>query len=581
MNNIVPAQTLPSTIGSLLSLIWRQTDRLLRMRVFGTLLLTLAVASLNATSPLLYKKLVDWFAKGEAARSLGFPLKLVAAYLLIVAISRTCAELRWIVYGGFEQRVQHRLLLLLFDHVHSLSLRYHLERKTGGLQQVLFNALLGYRFILFNSLMVILPLLLYVILVSSVLAISYPIAFVLIMLLMCTLYILSLFLGVERQRLLQRSANSAFEDASARTADSYLNFETIKLFGCERIIRGGLDEAVGRGQRNFVQFYLLRTLTGFAQSFWLMLWLAATVTLAALYVRQGVMTVGDFVLVNAYTLQLWIPLDFLGLSYREIRMGQTNLERMFSLLGERTEIADRADAFEFPIGRADLGFENVAFFYDPKRPILRGVSFSVPQGRMVAIVGPSGAGKSTIARLTFRFYDVCSGRITVNGAPIEAFTLKSLRAAIAVVPQDTVLFNDTIAHNIGIARDGCSPSDIEDAARTAEIHDFIVSLPDGYRTIVGERGLKLSGGQKQRVAIARAVLKRASLLIFDEATSALDSETEHAIQRNLRTAFGGITTLIITHRLSTIIHADEIVVLNEGRVVERGRHGDLLSAAGL
>jgi ATP-binding cassette, subfamily B, heavy metal transporter len=323
MHDFVSAQALPpSTIGSLLSLVWRQTDRLLRVCVFSTMLLTLAMASLNATAPLLYKNLVDWFAKADAARSLEFPLKLVAAYLAMVVISRACAELRWALYGGFEQRVQHRLLL-------------------------------------------------------------------------------------------------------------------------------------------------------------------------------------------------------------------------------------------------------------------RGVSFSVPQGRTVAIAGPSGAGKSTIARLAFRFYDACSGRITVNGAPIEAFTLKSLRAAIAVVPQDTVLFNDTIAHNIGIARDGCSASDIEGAARTAEIHDFILALPDGYQTVVGERGLKLSGGQKQRVAIARAVLKRASLLIFDEATSALDSETEHAIQRNLRSAFGGITTLIITHRLSTIIDADEIVVLNEGCVVERGRHGELLSLAGL
>jgi ATP-binding cassette subfamily B protein len=545
------------------------------------MLVTLAMASLNATAPLFYKHLVDWLTAEGGARSSEFPWWLVGSYLVIIVLARTCAELRWLVYGGFEQRVQHRLFLHLFDHVHSLSLRYHLERKTGGLQQVLFNGLMGYRFITYNFLMVILPFLVSVVFIGAVLVTSYPIAFVMVMLPMCALYIVSLLVGVERQRAVQRSANGGFEDAYARITDSYLNFETIKLFGGEQVIRKGIDEAVGRGRQNFVKYYLLRTLTGFAQSFSLVLWLAGTIILATFYVIEGVMTLGDFVLVNAYTIQLWVPLDFLGLAYREIRIGQTNLERMLSLLGEKPEIVDGADAVEFPARPEELRFEDVGFFYDPKRPILKGVSFAVPAGRRVAIVGSSGAGKSTIARLAFRFYDVCSGRITVGGVPIEAFKVKSLRAAIAIVPQDTVLLNDTIARNIEIAREGCGVSEIEQAARLAEIHDFIVSLPNGYQTMVGERGLKLSGGQKQRVAIARSVLKRASILIFDEATSALDGETERAIQRNLRNAFTNSTILIITHRLSTVVDVDEIVVLSDGVVVERGNHKELLDLQGL
>jgi ABC-type transport system involved in Fe-S cluster assembly fused permease/ATPase subunit len=285
--------------------------------------------------------------------------------------------------------------------------------------------------------------------------------------------------------------------------------------------------------------------------------------------------------VNAYTLQLWAPLDFLGQAYREIRIGQTNLERMLTLLSEEPEVVDGPDAVEFPAHPKELRFEDVGFFYNQDRPILTGVSFTVPAGRTVAIVGSSGAGKSTLARLAFRFYDVRSGRITVNGVPIETFRVRSLRAALAVVPQDNVLLNDTIARNLGIAREGCGASEIEHAARVAEIHDFIVSLPDGYQTVVGERGLKLSGGQKQRVAIARAVLKRASILIFDEATSALDSETERSILRNLRSAFTNLTMVIITHRLSTVVDVDEIVVLADGIVVERGSHKDLLDLRGV
>jgi ATP-binding cassette subfamily B protein len=577
-----PAPALPQhAIRSLLSLVWKQTDRSLRLQVFGTIVLTLGMVILNAAAPVIYKNLVNWFASPTVDNSLVFPAQLAGTYFAIFALSRLCGELRWNVYGKFEQGVQHRLSLLLFDHVHSLSLRYHLERRTGDLQQGIFNGLLGYRLIVFNLLLVIFPLVLTVVLIASVLATFYPAGFVAIMLPMCGLYIATLFRGVQSQRLLQRTGNNAFQDAYARTTDSYLNYETIKLFGSEHIVRSGIDEALARGEQSFVRFYLLRTITGLAQSIWLVTWLAATVSLAAYYVMNGTMTVGDFVLVNAYTLQLWVPLDFLGLAYREIRMGQTNVERMLSVLDETSEIREPAEPLALPAGLGDLCFDNVAFSYDAKNPVLHLMSFSIPAGRTVAVTGPSGAGKSTIARLALRFYDVGSGRITMNGVPVDQLSLKALRDSTTVVPQDTILFNDTLAYNIGIGRQGCSVSEIEEAARIAELHDFIVSLPNGYQTVVGERGLKLSGGQRQRVAIARAVVKRAGLIIFDEATSALDSETEHAIQRNVRSALISTTTLIITHRLSTVIDADEIIVLNKGQVCERGPHDALLRKGGV
>ncbi|MDQ8730594.1 ATP-binding cassette domain-containing protein [Bradyrhizobium sp. LHD-71] len=569
------------SILALLSLVWSQTDTTLRMRVIGTVLLALVLAGLNSLSPVIYKTIVDHFAAGPSPTDTTIPLLLIAGYVALVAVGRICAELRWVTYGGFEQRVQRRLILLLYDHVHELSLRFHLERRTGGLQQIIFNGLLGYRFIVFNFLLIILPLAVSVLLIGAILATFYPLPFALVMLTMCTLYITSLLFGVGRQRELQRTGNLAFEEAYARTTDSYLNYETIKLFGADTVVRQRLNESLSQGQNSFVRFYLLRTLTGLAQSMWLLIWLAVTVVLAATYYVQGVMTLGDFVLVNTYTLQLWVPLEFLGLAYREIRMGQTNVERMLTLLGEKRDVTEPVNPISLPVGKKELRFDNVEFSYDRDHHVLKGISFVVPSGRTVAIVGPSGSGKSTIARLAFRFYDAGGGRISLGGVPIKDLSLNDLRSTIAVVPQDTVLFNETIAHNIGIARAKASQAEIEEAARFAEIHDFIMSRPQAYDTVVGERGLKLSGGQKQRIAIARAMLKRASLLIFDEATSALDSRTEQRIQRSLRTLSDGAATLIITHRLSTVLHADEILVLDGGVIVERGRHEELLSLDGV
>ncbi len=540
----------------LLPLLWRQADAALRWRLAATVVLILATALLNAAAPLAFKALVDDFSAAGAAAPVALPLLLVGDYALIQFLARAVAELRWVGYGRLEQRIQGRLLLLLFDHLHGLSLRFHLSRKTGGLQQVVGNGLLGYRLILFHGLFVVLPLALELALIGAVLLGFYPSAFLVIVLATTALYVLSFVFGAERQRVPQRAANQAYIDAFARAGDSYINYETIKYFGAERRVRDAFAAEIGRGVDGWSQFYTLRTLIGVAQAVWLATGLGIIVLLAARNVVTGTMTLGDFVLVNAYMIQLWRPLENLGFAYREMKMGLTYVEQMLELIDEETEIADTAAAKPLPEGPGDVVFAHVGFAYDDRRTVLAEVSFRIPAGRTVAVVGPSGSGKSTLSRLLFRFYDASRGTISVDGRTLPSVTLSSLRAAIAVVPQDTPLFNDTLLYNIGIGRAGAERAAVEDAARLAEIHDFIAALPDGYDTVVGERGLKLSGGEKQRIAIARAVLKRPRIFVLDEATSALDSRTERAIQRNLLAVSRGTTTLIIAHRLSTVIHAD-------------------------
>jgi ATP-binding cassette, subfamily B, heavy metal transporter len=568
-------------IGQLLLMVWGQADRQLRLRVLATVVLTIMMALLNSTAPLIFKSIVDRFAADVQLGLSSFLTITIGEYIALVAAARLCAEARWAIYGGFEQGVQRRLYLFLFDHVHGLSLRYHLERKTGALQQVIANGLLGYRTIIFNLIMTIAPLMFSFFVICTIFALFYPPIFVLLTTLMCILFISSLLIGVEKQRASQRTGNRAFQEAFARTTDSYLNFETIKLFGSEATVRRNLSAAVYRGETSFTNFYFLRTITGLIQSTWLTVWLAATLIVAVRYVMNGTMTIGDLVLVHAYALQLWIPLDVLGFAYREIRTGQTNIEQMILLLNEEKENLQPERAQPRAFYQSGLRFENVSFSYVPSRPILRGLTFTAPAGSTVAITGPSGAGKSTIARLLFRFYDACSGQILFNEVPIDAYPLTDIRNEVAIVPQEPVLFDDTIGFNIAISRNDCSQSEIESAAKIAEIHSFIESLPDGYGTLVGERGLKLSGGQKQRIAIARAILKRCSILVLDEATSALDNETEHAVLSNLRAVSNDKTILIITHRLSTIVDADQIVVVENGRVTEHGSHSELISSQGL
>jgi ATP-binding cassette, subfamily B, heavy metal transporter len=568
-------------LRALLPLIWAQAETGLRLRLLAAVLLTLATASLNAFAPVLFKEVVDRFAAAEKMSAATLPALLLATYIAVQCLAFVVAELRFFLYGRVEQHVQRRLALALFDHVHALSLRFHLGRHTGGLQQTIGNGLLGYRLILSNAIFIVVPLIFELAAIGFVLAGFYDPLFLAIVALTTALYIVSFVVGVERQRAALRDTNSAYTESFAKAADSYLNYETIKYFGGESHVRGQFDRSLAIGEAKGTLFYNVRSLTGLVQALCLSCGVGAIVVAASRAVAGGGMSLGDFVLVNAYMLQLIRPLGNLSFAYREIKMGLTYVEQMLALLDERNEIVEAPAARVLPEGPGEIVFADVSFAYDERRPVLDKVSFRVPPGRTLAVVGASGAGKSTLSRLLFRFYDLSFGSIAIDGADLSELTLASLRAAIAVVPQDTALFNDTLEYNIGIAAPESGRAEIEAAARLAEIHDFIASLPDGYETVVGERGLKLSGGEKQRVAIARAVLKQPRIFIFDEATSALDSHTERAIQRNLETVSRGTTTLIIAHRLSTVVHADEIIVLDGGRVAERGRHEKLLAAGGL
>jgi ATP-binding cassette subfamily B protein len=559
-------------------LVWRELDRNLRLRIAAVAGLGLVTAVLLGVAPVLFREAVDAFAPDPLA----VPVAVLLAYVLMHALARATSELRWTLYGRLEQRVQRRLTLRIADHIHSLSLRYQLSRKQGGLQQIVGNALIGYRMILFHSLFIFLPLVFEFGAMATVLVGFYAPVYLAILAATAFLFVASFVIGVKRQRVPQRAATAAYVDAFARLGDSYVNYETIKYFGAERLLRAHADEALVKSEDGWSSFYNLRTVIGLVQGIWLTLGLAALVFLAAREVAAGTMTLGDFVLVSTYLLQLARPLDNLGFAWREVKTGVGFLEKALELLDERPEIADVPGSRPLPDGPGEVEFANVTFAYDERRgAVLEDVSLRVPAGRTVAVVGASGSGKSTLARLLFRFYDVTEGSVTVDGVPVRATTLESLRAVIAVVPQDTALFNDTLLYNIGIGRGDATREEIERAAGLAEIHDFIAGLPDGYHTVVGERGLKLSGGEKQRVAIARAVLKHPRIFVFDEATSALDTGTERAIQKNLERISRGTTTLIIAHRLSTVVHADEIVVLLRGRVAERGRHTTLLAKGGV
>ena len=561
------------TIRTLLPYLWEY-----KVRVVLAVTCLVAAKLANVGVPLLLKRIVDALDPRSAA--LYVPLALLVAYGALRLSTTAFTELREFLFAKVTQRAVRKIALQVFRHLHALSLRFHLARQTGGLTRDVERGQRGISSLISFTLFSILPTLVEIGLVSAILLARYDWSFVAITAAALVLYI-AFTVGVTEWRThFRRQMNELDSRANTRAIDSLINYETVKYFGNEEWEARRYDESMQRWETAAVKSQTSLSALNVGQS----LIIATAVTLimwrATVGVVNGSMTVGDLVLVNAFMIQLYIPLNFLGVIYREIKQALADMERLFALVEEHAEIADVAGARPLRVAGAEVRFEHVDFHYEPDRRILHDVSFVIPAGRTVAVVGPSGSGKSTLARLLYRFYDVSSGRITIDGQDIRHVTQASLRATIGIVPQDTVLFNDTIEYNIAYGRPDASHDEIVAAARFAQIHDFIASLPQGYATPVGERGLKLSGGEKQRVAIARAILKQPAVLIFDEATSALDSKSEKLIQAELRQIARDRTTLTIAHRLSTIVDADEILVLDRGRIVERGTHAGLLVAGG-
>ena len=540
-------------------------------------MLALVAAKLaNVGVPLLLKQIVDSLDAKTAA--LAVPLALLAAYGLLRLSTTGFTELREFLFAKVTQRAVRTIALEVFRHLHALSLRFHLARQTGGLTRDVERGQRGITTLISFTLFSILPTLVEIGLVAAIMVVRYDWTFIAITLTALVLYVAATVLITDWRTHFRRQMNDLDSKANTRAIDSLLNYETVKYFGNEEFEARRYDESMQRWEHAAVRSQTSLSFLNITQSAIIAIAVTLIMWRATVGVVAGTMTIGDLVLVNAFMIQIYIPLNFLGVLYREVKQALADMERMFALTAEHTEIADAPGAPALDVGNGEVRFEHVDFGYESNRQILFDVSFTIPAGKTVAVVGPSGAGKSTLSRLMFRFYDVTRGRITVNGQDIRAVTQDSLRAAIGIVPQDTVLFNDTIEYNIAYGRPGATHEEIVAAAELAQIHAFIKSTPEGYATPVGERGLKLSGGEKQRVAIARAVLKGPRILIFDEATSALDSKSEKAIQAELKRIAQNRTTLTIAHRLSTIIDADEILVVDHGRIVERGTHGTLLAS---
>ena len=561
------------TIRALLPYLWEWRGRV------GFALACLVLAKVAQVGvPLVLKAIVDGLDRERAL--LAVPFALLAGYGFLRLSTTLFTELREYLFAKVTQRAVRAIALRVFRHLHALSLRFHLARQTGGLTRDVERGQRGISTLVSFALFSILPTAVEIVLVCAILATHYDWTFVAITAGALALYIAFTVAITEWRTGFRRQANELDSKANTRAIDSLLNYETVKYFGNEEWEARRYDESMQRWEKAAVVSQTSLSLLNVGQSAIIAIAVTLIMWRATAGVVDGSMTIGDLVLVNAFMLQLYVPLNFLGVIYREIRQALADMERLFALIDEHTEVRDAPDAPPLEVRGGEVRFEDVTFGYEPDRTILAGVSFAIPAGRTVAVVGPSGSGKSTIARLLFRFYDVTGGRITIDGQDIRRVQQAGVRAAIGIVPQDTVLFNDTIAYNIAYGRPGATHDEVVAAARLARIHDFVVSLPQGYETAVGERGLKLSGGEKQRVAIARAVLKRPAILVFDEATSALDSANEKAIQAELAAIARDRTTLTIAHRLSTIVDADEILVLEAGRIVERGRHAALIAAGG-
>lgn len=568
------------SLGNLIPYLWPRTLPNVRIRVMLSLIFLVIAKGATLLVPILFKEAIDYLSIPHK-EMMTLPVIVILSYGIARLVSALFAELRDGIFASVAQRAVRQAGLAVFNHLHRLGLRYHLERQTGGLSRAIERGTKGIETILQFLTFNILPTIVEILLVAGILWILYDYRFSLVTLLTMFIYIIFTLWVTEWRINFVRTMNATDSEAHTKAIDSLLNFETVKYFGNEAYEATRFDAALKQYESAAVKSKLSLSFLNIGQALIISTGLVVVMLMAGSAVVSSSMTAGDFAAVNTYLLQLYIPLFTLGFAYREVKLSLVSMEAMFDLLNVPEEVQDQQGAINLNVSGGEIVFNNVSFSYSPDRPILKNISFRVPAGKKVAIVGPSGAGKSTIARLLFRFYDVTDGNITIDGQDIREVSQQSLRSIMGVVPQDTVLFNDTIEYNIGYGDPHATHAQIAEAARQAHIHTFIMSLPQRYETRVGERGLKLSGGEKQRVAIARTLLKKPKIFLFDEATSALDTHTEKQIQANLEEVSANHSTVVIAHRLSTVIDADEILVLNQGEIAERGKHKDLLAMPGL